>query len=80
MDLDTIYDRIIAEKGSFVQQPFRMRTPDGGYRWRLVRMTRIPTSDGTNCYMYSIQRMTPQDINIIEELIQNDPDMFNRKK
>ncbi|MBR6400151.1 MAG: EAL domain-containing protein [Firmicutes bacterium] len=78
MDLDTIYDRIIEDNCTFVQQPFRMRTPDGTYRWRLVRMTKIPTADGTNCYMYSIQRMPPVDVRVIEEEITKNPDMFKR--
>ena len=80
MDLDTIYDRIVEDNCSFVQQPFRLRTPDGRYRWRLVRMTRIPTSDGKNCYMYSIQRMPPVDIRVIESEIKVHPDMFKRNK
>lgn len=80
MDLDTLYERIIAEDCAFVQQPFRLRMPDGKYRWRLVRITRIPTTDDTNCYMYSIQRMTAVDTKLVEEEISRDPEMFKRGK
>ena len=78
MDLRTLYDRIVKDNCSFVQQPFRLKTPEGGYRWRLVRITRIPTADNSPCYMYSIQRMPPVDIAVIEEKIKEDPDMFKR--
>ena len=78
MNFDTLRDRILEDDCSFVQQPFRIKTPEGGYRWRLVRITFIPTADNSACYMYSIQRMPPVDIKVIEEQITKNPDMFKR--
>ncbi|MBQ9519667.1 MAG: EAL domain-containing protein [Firmicutes bacterium] len=80
MEIDTLSERIFADGGIFIQQPFRLRTLEGGYRWRLVRVTKIPMTDGTNCYMYSIQRMVPVDIDVIEKEIAENPEMFKRKK
>lgn len=78
MDFKTMRERILQDGCSFVQQPFRIKSPDGSYIWRLVRITHIPTVAGL-CYMYSMQKMPPVDINVIESKIKEDPDMFKRK-
>lgn len=75
MDLNTLDERILRDDCSFVQQPFRLKTPEKDYIWRLVRVTRIPTLSD-RCYMYSIQRMAPVDIAVIEKKISEDPGMF----
>lgn len=66
MNFDTLDQRIDKDECSFVQQPFRVRIPDDKYVWKLIRITRIPTSE-LSCYMFSMQRMTPADIRLVSE-------------
>ena len=77
MNMDNVNERIIKDGCSFVQQPFRFNDGAGSYSWRLVRLTRIPTLNDFNI-MYSIQRMPPVDVDAIEKLIKEDPDMFKK--
>ena len=76
MDMDSLHKRFEGSDCEFVQQPFRLNTPDKTYRWRLVRLTLIPTLNDVTV-MYSIQRMVPVDINAIEKLIAENPHMFD---
>ena len=77
MDFSTVDDRINADESSFVQQPFRFKKHDGGYRWLLARLTKIP-SLGENYYMYSIQKMSPVDADIIDKKISEEPNIFKK--
>jgi EAL domain-containing protein (putative c-di-GMP-specific phosphodiesterase class I) len=77
-DFDTLSERIKKSGDNFIQQPFRIRMPDGNYRWKRIRISRIP-SPTDNKYLYTIQLMSRIGIDIAETSLLEHPELYTVK-
>ena len=76
-DLDRL-DAYTRETG-FIQQGFRILDSGRGYRWRQVRITKVPSAD-ENIYLYTIQGMSDVSVKIAEMLLNDHPELLDQQK
>lgn len=72
-DVDTLARRL-GEAG-FIQQGFRVTDLAGGYAWRQVRITRIPSAV-EDMYLYTLQTMSDVSVRIAEMLLREHPELM----
>lgn len=74
-DLDTLDARVNDNDNDFIQQGFRILDLGNDYRWRQVRITKVP-SVMENIYLYTIQSMSDVSIRIADTLLREHPELL----
>ena len=74
LDFSTLKERIDKSGKGFVENIFRVKQPDGNYRWREVSVMLIPGTHGKE-YLLTI-KATADDA---QEFLQNNNNIFNPK-